>query len=666
MKVYGLVLTPSTLPDDINDSTLEWITANDGQLVLSDVAQDSVVLNNFVRFCNRADHVCVSWHNGRLDNSCQTNGAHWHTVICLDKDIKTFTEIKNLNMAKVTEGYAFKQQVAKSPGNLMHYIKNEPRHVVLDKVGPMFLIEAEKATSFKAKESKSAQHIEKVIELFTEYDIYDDEDLYRSAQSKGDTEVVKWLEVMFKYKTWRDIISASQKILRNRFLGQTIIDFFETKNLREQDPNWLSLEDSLMLLQMWCKHHGIQHNDFVDDVFNILTMRDAKRKCLIISGISNAGKTYILSSIKPWYKFIGEPVNKKGYTFALQSCVGQNLIYCDELNFQSDTVDIWKKILEGGDTNIPQKYEGDKKFHPTPVIGTCQTPQFELICTCDDTPHLPECLEKAMSTVAMKNRVIEYCVTESWPFLALVKQQLNPHVWKHLYAEYTARLTVKTSRAAFNIHDAIKKQFSVMFPERVVGGNTVVNQGLQRAPDSIRGTEMHTGTLHTPTSSGSTSTMDEERGGRKETSSMATGQPGLSGKGILKSLGGLPLGGSVTIKNTSIKEGKSNLLRALSNATETSTGHCKRIRESGSSEENCTQKKAKGQTDKVSLVDSPSSQAKDQADAIAVAVENDFLTKYNEVVELNREKDRLTKGSKDYCRQCTKLKKACFVHREGF
>lgn len=92
-----------------------------------------------------------------------------------------------------------------------------------------------------------------------------------------------------------------------------------------------------------------------------------------LQGPANAGKTYIISSIREGIVNYGAMRCRDEDAFTFANCVDSALMYTDELQSYSHNVDQAKVILEGGTTHVNVKNNPERLMRRTPCLSTSNT-----------------------------------------------------------------------------------------------------------------------------------------------------------------------------------------------------------------------------------------------------------------------------------------------------
>lgn len=168
------------------------------------------------------------------------------------------------------------------------------------------------------------------------------------------------------------------------------------------------------------RKQNIDISTFVNDVWNILNQKFPKKNLLVLQGVPDSGKSTIARSIVDLFQHAATVQGTASFPF--MSLVNVEIGLIEELNMTMETLQTFKKIAEGVDTEVCIKYGADQTIKRTPLIITSN----------HDFDQHAQYIERQ----AFKSRYIKYQFTIASDFLAKAKKPLNPALWNSLFEEY--------------------------------------------------------------------------------------------------------------------------------------------------------------------------------------------------------------------------------------
>ena len=202
---------------------------------------------------------------------------------------------------------------------------------------------------------------------------------------------------------------------------------FVTVDLRIYDKPFLSLEDSMVLLDNWFLHNGWDALEFITNLFRVLTKAAEKVNAFLVMGPSNSGKTMmLLQPLSVLVSNVGRipSLNAASNNFVWQDCLNTNLICIDECVIQPGSFEEAKQIFAGEDTSINVKHSPQAILKRTPIVA----------CT-NRQPWVFAPNEKD----ALLNRMFMYQTARPFEQLAEYSQfSLSPKVYTLLFSWYSS------------------------------------------------------------------------------------------------------------------------------------------------------------------------------------------------------------------------------------
>ena len=172
------------------------------------------------------------------------------------------------------------------------------------------------------------------------------------------------------------IVSAAQSEARFFMANNMVIDDvllqFVTVDLRIYDKPFLTLEDSMVLLDNWFLHNGWDALEFITNLFRVLTKAAEKVNVFLVMGPSNSGKTMmLLQPLSVLVSNVGRipSLNAASNNFVWQDCLNTNLICIDECVIQPGSFEEAKQIFAGEDTSVNIKHSPQAILKRTPIVA---------------------------------------------------------------------------------------------------------------------------------------------------------------------------------------------------------------------------------------------------------------------------------------------------------
>lgn len=167
---------------------------------------------------------------------------------------------------------------------------------------------------------------------------------------------------------------AEEEVLKN------VIDNYRWNKIRTQLSNMVNVAKAFAtsnfqqdLWKSFFNHHGISPQLFASTLKQWLAMTDFKRNTLMFKGPTNSGKSLIVECItKPFIPSFITCVNKNQSEFVFMPALTSNMVVLEELFLTIDTVNDFKRLLEGGNMHVHMKYCSPQILNRRPVIATSQ------------------------------------------------------------------------------------------------------------------------------------------------------------------------------------------------------------------------------------------------------------------------------------------------------
>lgn len=188
----------------------------------------------------------------------------------------------------------------------------------------------------------------------------------------------------------------------------------------EEGDKFYDTETSLRIFKHWCSHQNIAQDKFVTELWEVLTGQRPKINSFVLEGPPNAGKSYILRTLRHISHAFGEIHAGDTNAFQFSNCINVNLIYIDEPRISPEIAEQMKLVLEGCPTKVKVKNREDEMLRKTPVIMTSNSPVWKW-CTNEKK--------------AFQARMIYYNLKKPCEWLKQCTKNLNPNIWTELFKE---------------------------------------------------------------------------------------------------------------------------------------------------------------------------------------------------------------------------------------
>ncbi len=138
----------------------------------------------------------------------------------------------------------------------------------------------------------------------------------------------------------------------------------------EDGEKFYDTETSMRIFKHWCSFQSINLDQFVTELWEVLTGQRPKINASVMEGPPNAGKSYILRTLRYISHAFGEIHAGDSNAFQFSNCINVNLIYIDEPRISPEIAEQMKLVLEGCPTKVKVKNREDEILRKPPVIRT--------------------------------------------------------------------------------------------------------------------------------------------------------------------------------------------------------------------------------------------------------------------------------------------------------
>lgn len=445
---FGIVFGVKGADKDVDN----YLKVENGKLVPGD-SPEWRIGSFFAKICHQLPkhaECLVTYHNGHADKSCSFHGHHWHCYLkarCHPTvDARWGKELQQwARSSPQGEELFLAAQVAGSHALLKHILKH-PR-VLWWRQGEEIMTKStefleelggsqdrdDDAVDWSATRLKVNQNVERIKtikQLMIKHETIHQNILRQrilkmdNAEDDPESDWGMYCTLMAT-ANFEQLFKKAATQMKAQFLSKTIDKLFKLP-LDLNNPLYMSVERSMEVFTRWCTHQGFVQGDFVRDIFDVLLGRRPKINTFALQGPPNAGKTFILKSLLPWFRWYGEiRLDAQGYAFAFENAVDVGIIYIDEPVISPVAVEQMKLLMGGEETHVKCKNIGDQLVQKTPVFMTHN----------GDLARFVSSIDKA----AMNERMI-HKETVASPFLKDCAARLNPGIWPILYQIHWSEL----------------------------------------------------------------------------------------------------------------------------------------------------------------------------------------------------------------------------------
>ena len=253
--------------------------------------------------------------------------------------------------------------------------------------------------------------------LIKEFSYSTREDLINGALSRGTTDNFSRALIHPHFDT---VLAKAFTMDRAVEINTPFKSMFDNMDWTKfQTDQYLSKEVSIVLFKQILDAQDISIIEFVNEVYDLLTMNKPKQNLLAFEGVPNSGKSYIARSIAALYKYQNTCQGTTSFPFMEIASASIGLI--EEPVFSNDALQTFKKLAEGTPTDVAVK---NRKAARVPRIPLIITSNYDFIVQGGST-------EKQ----AFASRMKKHMFTASCHFLKMAKKMLNPAIWEELFNE---------------------------------------------------------------------------------------------------------------------------------------------------------------------------------------------------------------------------------------
>ena len=435
----------------VNNSVSEpEITANHTEGDIDD--QIFYAAQKFVQFA-RSRETAVTFHgaNDCGDKKPWAQYAHFHVTVVSEKRLGVDSMYNNLVALhrKVARCHIPASQQTRFPASWANYLCQQPR--VLWYANPHALIGQFASWTMDEYIDRATPPAPNRKRLFEETASTSKEEnnpenatmIMKNGKVQRLYDYLGWLIKEFSYSTREDLINgALSRGTTDNFSRALIHPHFDTVLAKAftmdraieintpfkimldnmdwtkfQNEHYLTKEVSLVLFKNILDAQDISLVEFVNDVYDLLTMSKPKQNLLALEGVPNSGKSFIARSIAALYKYQNTCQGTTSFPFMEIASASIGLI--EEPVFSNDALQTFKKLAEGTPTDVAVK---NRKAARVPRIPLIITSNYDFVVQGGST-------EKQ----AFASRMKKHTFTASCHFLKMAKKMLNPGIWQKLF-----------------------------------------------------------------------------------------------------------------------------------------------------------------------------------------------------------------------------------------
>lgn len=180
---------------------------------------------------------------------------------------------------------------------------------------------------------------------------------HQSNTSPADEQVIKTAVENLRWNLLQEQLSDLIQVAR----------VFAIMNESDQDAGW----------EYYFYFHSIDVNDFAKALKQWLCCEDPKINTLLFRGHTNSGKTLLVNCItKPYLCCFLSNINKNVSEFVLSPALSSAIVIIEEIFLLPETVNDFKRLMEGAYMTVPNKYTVPQKLSRRPCIATTQHNQI--------------------------------------------------------------------------------------------------------------------------------------------------------------------------------------------------------------------------------------------------------------------------------------------------
>lgn len=151
-------------------------------------------------------------------------------------------------------------------------------------------------------------------------------------------------------------------------LQESFKDKFEKMDFKFENKKYATTDKSMIVFRTILMTQKIDEEQFVKAVWDLLNKKYPKKNLLVFRGKPNTGKSMIARSIANLFDYVSTIQGTSSFPF--QSLVNVEFGLIEEPNMTLETLQTFKKLAEGVDTEVAVKFKPDQTVQRTPLLIT--------------------------------------------------------------------------------------------------------------------------------------------------------------------------------------------------------------------------------------------------------------------------------------------------------
>ncbi len=275
----------------------------------------------------------------------------------------------------------------------------------------------------KNKKSKTDTRVEGMVRLYQQYKNQNFKKLMAAVVMSKDPADMTIVREVNRSSNRVKILEAAMMEFSLFYAGnqnpEPVMSLYSTSGYMVNKYKSMTVFQTLNLLNTWCDEMGESMFGFLTHCYLILACKLKKMNCLLLEGVSNAGKTYwIECMLKPIEDHVGRVLSNEE-KFRYGYLEGMSVARCEEFGLLTRaTADDFKQIAGGQTFQANVKHKSPVMVDRLPMIVTTNHTLWKLI------PHERQ---------AILNRCIRYQLNKSANCLKESKLEPNSDLFKYCF-----------------------------------------------------------------------------------------------------------------------------------------------------------------------------------------------------------------------------------------
>lgn len=207
--------------------------------------------------------------------------------------------------------------------------------------------------------------------LIKEYDFDNPDDMTKGAMQFHDTSTY---EKAVAHPMYKSMVTKAFDVEKALEIMQGFKVRYENIKWEKYETNegYLPVDMSMKLFNHLLTFHDISVDQFVQDVWDILTFKRPKTNLMFLHGVPNSGKSFIIRSVCWLFKFLATVQGSSTFPFMELASASCGLI--EEPSFTDEALQSFKKLAEGTPTEVSVKNKAAIKVCRIPLFVTANYP----------------------------------------------------------------------------------------------------------------------------------------------------------------------------------------------------------------------------------------------------------------------------------------------------